>query len=84
MKTFKRKLVDNSMDLFIEVDGQYVANDNLFKRVIPAMVKPEVLQVSQREQEQNIQTNTQNKDEKGDWHSTSGMEPNPYMRPALN
>lgn len=64
MKTFKRKLVDNSMDLFIEVDGQYVANENLFKRVIPAMVKPEVLQASQREQEQNIQTNTQNKDEK--------------------
>ncbi|MDD7599188.1 MAG: SNF2-related protein [Campylobacter sp.] len=64
MKTFKRKLVDNSMDLFIEVDGQYVANDNLFKRVIPAMVKPEVLQASQRKQEQNIQTNTQNKDEK--------------------
>lgn len=64
MKTFKRKLVDNSMDLFIEVDGQYVANDNLFKRVIPAMLKPEVLQASQREQEQNIQTNTQNKDEK--------------------
>ena len=24
------------------------------------------------------------KDEKGDWHTTSGMEPNPYMRPALN
>ena len=64
MKTFKRKLVDNSMDLFIEVDGQYVANDNLFKRVIPAMLKPEVLQASQRKQEQNIQTNTQNKDEK--------------------
>ena len=64
VKTFKRKLVDNSMDLFIEVDGQYVTNDNLLKRVIPAMVKPEVLQVSQREQEQNIQTNTQNKDEK--------------------
>lgn len=64
MKTFKRKLVDNSMDLFVEVDGQYVANDNLFKRVIPAMVKPEMLQTSQREQEQNIQAKTQNKDEK--------------------
>ena len=24
------------------------------------------------------------KDEKGEWHSTSGMEPQPYMRPALN
>ena len=24
------------------------------------------------------------KDEKGDWHSTSGREPIPYMRPALN
>lgn len=23
-------------------------------------------------------------DEKGEWHSTSGMEPQPYMRPALN
>lgn len=22
-------------------------------------------------------------DEKGEWHSTSGMKPNPYMRPAL-
>jgi HK97 gp10 family phage protein len=22
-------------------------------------------------------------DEKGDWHTTSGMEPHPYMRPAL-
>ena len=24
------------------------------------------------------------KDEKGEWHSTSGMPPQPYMRPALN
>lgn len=24
------------------------------------------------------------KDEKGEWHSTSGMKPHPYMRPALN
>lgn len=24
------------------------------------------------------------KDEKGEWHSTSGMEPRPYMRPALD
>ena len=24
------------------------------------------------------------KDEKGEWHSTSGMEPQPYLRPALN
>ena len=24
------------------------------------------------------------KDQKGDWHSTSGREPIPYMRPALN
>ena len=23
-------------------------------------------------------------DEKGEWHSTSGMKPSPYMRPALN
>lgn len=23
-------------------------------------------------------------DEKGEWHSTSGMKPQPYMRPALN
>lgn len=23
-------------------------------------------------------------DDKGDWHSTSGMKPRPYMRPALN
>ena len=23
-------------------------------------------------------------DEKGEWHSTSGMAPQPYMRPALN
>lgn len=23
------------------------------------------------------------KDDKGDWHSTSGMKPHPYMRPAL-
>ena len=23
-------------------------------------------------------------DIKGDWHTTSGMEPRPYMRPALN
>lgn len=23
-------------------------------------------------------------DEKGEWHSTSGMEPQPYLRPALN
>lgn len=23
-------------------------------------------------------------DEKGEWHSTSGMEPHPFMRPALN
>lgn len=23
-------------------------------------------------------------DEKGEWHSTNGMEPRPYMRPALN
>lgn len=23
-------------------------------------------------------------DEKGEWHSTSGMKPHPYMRPALN
>lgn len=24
------------------------------------------------------------KDDKGEWHSTSGMHPRPYMRPALN
>ena len=24
------------------------------------------------------------KDEKGEWHSTSGMPPSPFMRPALN
>lgn len=24
------------------------------------------------------------KDDKGNWHSTSGMPPHPYMRPALN
>ncbi len=24
------------------------------------------------------------KDDKGEWHSTSGMPPHPYMRPALN
>ena len=24
------------------------------------------------------------KDEKGEWHSTSGMKPRPYMRPALD
>lgn len=24
------------------------------------------------------------KDDKGEWHSTNGMEPRPYMRPALN
>ena len=24
------------------------------------------------------------KDDKGEWHSTSGMKPQPYMRPALN
>ena len=24
------------------------------------------------------------KDEEGNWHSTSGMKPRPYMRPALN
>lgn len=24
------------------------------------------------------------KDDKGEWHSTSGMKPSPYMRPALN
>jgi HK97 gp10 family phage protein len=24
------------------------------------------------------------KDDKGEWHSTSGMQPHPYMRPALN
>lgn len=24
------------------------------------------------------------RDEKGEWHSTSGMPPRPYMRPALN
>ena len=24
------------------------------------------------------------KDEKGEWHTTSGMNPQPYMRPALN
>lgn len=24
------------------------------------------------------------KDDKGEWHSTSGMPPSPYMRPALN
>ena len=24
------------------------------------------------------------KDDKGEWHSTSGMKPRPYMRPALN
>ena len=24
------------------------------------------------------------KDDKGEWHSTSGMHPQPYMRPALN
>ena len=24
------------------------------------------------------------KDEKGEWHTTSGMSPQPYMRPALN
>lgn len=23
-------------------------------------------------------------DDKGEWHSTSGMKPHPYMRPALN
>ena len=23
-------------------------------------------------------------DEKGNWHSTSGMKPHPYLRPALN
>ena len=24
------------------------------------------------------------KDEKGEWHTTSGMQPQPYMRPALD
>lgn len=24
------------------------------------------------------------KDDKGEWHSTSGMKPQPFMRPALN
>lgn len=24
------------------------------------------------------------KDDEGEWHSTSGMKPHPYMRPALN
>jgi HK97 gp10 family phage protein len=24
------------------------------------------------------------KDDKGNWHSTSGMKPHPYLRPALN
>lgn len=24
------------------------------------------------------------KDDEGNWHSTSGMKPHPYMRPALN
>lgn len=24
------------------------------------------------------------KDDKGDWHTTSGMKPHPFMRPALN
>lgn len=24
------------------------------------------------------------KDDKGEWHTTSGMKPQPYMRPALN
>ncbi|MBQ9913536.1 MAG: HK97 gp10 family phage protein [Clostridia bacterium] len=24
------------------------------------------------------------KDDKGEWHTTSGMPPSPYMRPALN
>lgn len=24
------------------------------------------------------------KDDKGEWHTTSGMHPQPYMRPALN
>lgn len=24
------------------------------------------------------------KDEKGEWHSTKGMKPHPFMRPALN
>lgn len=24
------------------------------------------------------------KDDKGEWHTTSGMQPQPYMRPALN
>ena len=24
------------------------------------------------------------KDDKGEWHSTNGMEPQPFMRPALN
>lgn len=24
------------------------------------------------------------RDDKGEWHSTSGMKPQPYMRPALN
>ena len=24
------------------------------------------------------------KDDKGEWHTTSGMKPSPYMRPALN
>lgn len=24
------------------------------------------------------------KDDKGDWHTTSGMKPHPYMRPALD
>jgi hypothetical protein len=23
-------------------------------------------------------------DDEGEWHSTSGMKPNPFMRPALN
>ena len=23
-------------------------------------------------------------DDKGEWHSTSGQKPRPYMRPALN
>ena len=24
------------------------------------------------------------KDDKGEWHSTSGMKPHPFMRPALD
>ena len=50
MKTFKRKLVDNSMDLFIEIDGEYVANENLFKRIIPAIMKTPPQQTPQKSQ----------------------------------